>query len=149
MVIAACNSPQMGGDPIATNDSSCALQCNVLGHNAATDSAPPSKYGSMLFACDRQKVEERCLSVSVKSESLFGEIYHTLKVDGENERYRGEVGGKLGGGRCRVSRETQLCLSGGVFYEGALPRKGENLKKWEEIVIQWCCSRLLHIHREM
>lgn len=42
VVIAACNSPQMGGgDPIATNDSSCALQCNVLGHNAATDSAPP------------------------------------------------------------------------------------------------------------
>lgn len=123
MVIAACNSPQMGGDPIATNDSSCALQCNVLGHNAATDSAPPSKYGSMLFACDRQKVEERCLSVSVKSESLFGEIYHTLKVDGENERYRGEVGGKLGGTVQSVERDT-IVFIGGRILRGCFAEEG-------------------------
>lgn len=133
------------------------MQCNVLGHNAATDSAPPSKYGSMLFACDRQKVEERCLSVSVKSESLFREIYHTLKVDGENERYRGEVGGKLGGDGAEC-RERHNCVYRGAYFTRVLCRGRERILRngrlpSNGVVVDYCTyterCKYVHIHKRM
>lgn len=111
----------------------------------------------MLFACDRQKVEERCLSVSVKSESLFGEIYHTLKVDGENERYRGEVGGKLGGDGAEC-RERHNCVYRGAYFTRVLCRGRERILRngrlpSNGVVVDYCTyterCKYVHIHKRM